>query len=391
MRRHTVTTCFGLVLLLFLNGCATTPPYNPFSVAKADIYETVDVIGLVPFRSQIKAYDLDTKLAAMEEQAISKLETAGFQVIPSIEYKKIYDEAKEAIGPMYDPDTGELDKDKKKILDEQTLGKYLSQHSEVDALMYGGINIVKANWHSNNASWDGASESTSGKDGFWANFGLGKFSGTIPALSFSTYIERTDKTRLYSLYGGVQLVQWFQGRKFVDIPKHLILSDKTKINEGIARSLNALISKGAYVAKEIYTVPIVAATSNIDQFEQPASTLIVQPTSSTEMVPISGTYISEITSNRTQVFKKKYQNLKITIKQTGNNIIATDNIYNLKISGVREGNVIKFSVRPNQVVSRFWDASGEWTVSPNGTSLEGLWKLDGGSGARGKWNLTKIE
>ncbi len=42
MCRLPVTTCFGLVLLLLLNGCATTAPYNPFSVAKEEIYKTLD-------------------------------------------------------------------------------------------------------------------------------------------------------------------------------------------------------------------------------------------------------------------------------------------------------------------------------------------------------------
>jgi len=121
------------------------------------------------------------------------------------------------------------------------------------------------------------------------------------------------------------------------------------------------------------------------------SNLSEQPVSSTEMVQIDGTYISKITSNHQKTFKKKYQNLKITIKQTGNNVIATNNTYKLKFSGIREGNVIKFSIAQNHVVSRFYGTVGEWTVSPDGISLEGFWKLEGGHGAAGKWNLTRIE
>ena len=251
MRRFTITTCSGLVLLLSLMGCATTPPYNPLSVSKEEIYATVDVIGLFPFYSQIKADDLDAKLAAMEEEVTARLESAGFRVIPSSQYKKIHDDAREAMGPMYDPKTGELDKEKHKILEEQTLGEYLGRYSEVDAFFSGGIVFAKASWSGNYANWNGASESTSGKEGFWAGFGLSNFSGTIPALSFSTYLERTDKTRLYSLYGGVQLAKWFQGGKFVDIPEKLVLSDKSKINGGIAISMHALVSGDAETSGSI--------------------------------------------------------------------------------------------------------------------------------------------
>lgn len=139
MRKLTITTCSGLVLLLSLMSCATTPLYNPLSVSKEEIYATVDVIGPVPFYSQIKAEDLDAKLAAMEDEVTARLESAGFQVVPSSQYKKIYEKAKETIGPMYDSKTGELDKEKNKILEEQTQEEYLGQFTEVDAFFIGGI------------------------------------------------------------------------------------------------------------------------------------------------------------------------------------------------------------------------------------------------------------
>jgi hypothetical protein len=375
MRRFPISTCFGLILLLLLNGCATTPSYNPFSVAKKDIYATVDVIGLVPFYSQIKVYDLDTKLAAMEEQATSKLETAGFQVIPSSEYKKIYDEVKKVVGPIYDPDTGELNKENKKALDEQTLEKYLIQHGEVDALMYGGIDRVKANWYANNTSWHGANEPTSGEEDFWVSFGLSNFSGTIPALSFSTYIERTDKTRLYSLYGGVQLAKWYRAGEFVDVPENLVLSDEVKINTGIARSMNALVSKGAYVAKEIYTIPVVVAASDSNLHEQSVSILDGQQTSSYDA---TGTYASKITPGFWRL-NLKSSTPEVTIQQTGNNVKGTFG----KGSGNFDGVIVGDTITIEWYTAR-GSGKGKWTIIPDSNQLAGSFE-------NSKWNLKKIE
>jgi hypothetical protein len=375
MCRLPITTCIGLFLLLLLNGCATTPPYNPFSVAKKDIFATVDVIGLVPFYSQIKVYDLDTKLAAMEEQATSKLETAGFQVIPSSEYKKFYDEAKKVVGPIYDPDTGELNKDKKKTLDEQTLEEYLILHSEVDALMYGGIDLVKANWHANNASWHGANEPTSGEESFWVSFGLSNFSGTIPALSFSTYIERTDKTRLYSLYGGVQLAKWYRAGEFVEVPENLVLSDEVKINAGIARSMNALITKGAYIAKEVYSIPEVVAASDLNLHEQSVSNSNGQPTTSYN---VTGTYASKITPGFWRL-NLKNTSPKVTIQQTGYNVKGTFGKGSGDFDGVIVGDTITiewYTVRGS--------GKGKWTIIPDSNQLTGSFD-------NSKWDLKKIE
>lgn len=106
-------------------------------------------------------------------------------------------------------------------------------------------------------------------------------------------------------------------------------------------------------------------------------------------IDVSGTYISEITAsgnaNGAIRFLKKKDRKEITLKQTGNTITGTDSSKNLKINGTREGNRIKFYiVRGNQI-------NGSWEINADATNLEGKWFTDGGGGASGKWNLTKIE
>lgn len=230
----------SLCVVVFMVSCTTAPTYNPFAVQKNEIYASVKTIGLMPFFSRIEANNLDDKLDMMESSVKSKLESAGFNVVESSKYQLIYDEYKAAMGPMFDANTGELNEEKYKALREQTMQEYLAQN-KVDALFYGGAVIVKARWVQNSASWNGTTEATSGRTGFWANVALGQLSGDIPGISFSSYLERPDNTRLYSLNGGIQLAQWYQGGQFVDVPPNLIFSDISKVEFGINTSLAPLL------------------------------------------------------------------------------------------------------------------------------------------------------
>ena len=112
----------------------------------------------------------------------------------------------------------------------------------------------------------------------------------------------------------------------------------------------------------------------------------------TKVAPdISGTFISEtITEFRGggQVIEKTVKDLDgnlITIKQTGNTITGSDSSKTIKINGTRAGNIINFYIiRGNEIV-------GSWAINADATEMVGEWKTDGGGGASGKWNLTKVE
>lgn len=107
---------------------------------------------------------------------------------------------------------------------------------------------------------------------------------------------------------------------------------------------------------------------------------------------ISGTYIVETTASGRgpaigvmQSFKKMNGKL-IVLKQTGNTITGSvGSQSNWMIKGTREGNIIHFYIiRPGNEID------GTWQVNANATKLVGKWNTNGGGGASGKWNLTKI-
>jgi len=117
-------------------------------------------------------------------------------------------------------------------------------------------------------------------------------------------------------------------------------------------------------------------------------------TKQTNLAPdITGTYISEITSSHPQYFRlKKHRKLVITLEQKGDSITGGDSSTNSNITGILQGNTIKFtfwSSQMNNVAGSGTPVTGEWKVNANGIKLEGSWNSH--PAASGKWNLTRIQ
>ena len=110
---------------------------------------------------------------------------------------------------------------------------------------------------------------------------------------------------------------------------------------------------------------------------------------------ISGTYISEITSDSQGKFfrSKSNRSLVITIKQDGNNISATDKSNFINIVGTKVGDTIEFYFIASSRMGSGGgnEIDGVWKVNADASRFEGKWKTSGHGGASGKWNLTKIE
>ena len=110
-----------------------------------------------------------------------------------------------------------------------------------------------------------------------------------------------------------------------------------------------------------------------------------------KVVDISGTYIAETTASGygpTHFIKSTFKNMNgklIVLKQTGNTITGSVGSKSNWIKGTREGNIINFYILTgNEII-------GSWEINADATNLEGKWFTDGGGGASGIWNRTRIE
>jgi len=115
------------------------------------------------------------------------------------------------------------------------------------------------------------------------------------------------------------------------------------------------------------------------------------PVTDPGVIDISGTYIAETTASGggpalyMMRLVKEMNGKLIVLKQTGNTITGSVSSQSNWIKGTREGNIINFYIfEGNQI-------NGSWEINADTTNLEGKWSTDGGGGASGKWNLTRVE
>ena len=120
----------------------------------------------------------------------------------------------------------------------------------------------------------------------------------------------------------------------------------------------------------------VSSISKSNLNEQPV------PASAVSGTDISGTYVSYIRGGTSDIFGGD-RKLKVTFKQSGNDIIGTNDSQRVILKGTRKGDTIKF-----EYYGGWGNLTGVWKINPGGTKLEGTWI---GNSQDGKWNLTKIE
>lgn len=234
------------VLILFIlaafYGCATTPPYEPFKVKRETVIQEVRTIGLVPLSLPAK-FDKEDQIKVEFESHITEMLTdEGFQVIPSNRFLEIYEPMKASIGPMYDPNTGELLEEKRDALVEHAKREYRRQH-DPDALLYSGIRVFKVTWSGNHARWHGVDEPTTGKRGFLAEFELHTSYGTISALSLVVILKDRQENEYYRNFGGIQLLQWVKRGSFVDVPENQLLVDSERNRRSVRIALVPLLGE----------------------------------------------------------------------------------------------------------------------------------------------------
>jgi len=106
---------------------------------------------------------------------------------------------------------------------------------------------------------------------------------------------------------------------------------------------------------------------------------------------ISGTYVSNITSSHYWRFNTEEQRtMRLEIRQEGDQVIAENKEFDLKIVGTRNGNHISFYALPNSMTQ--YEITGEWNLVPNTTRLKGNWDLTHSQHpAKGNWDLRKIQ
>ena len=211
-----LTVC---ALMLIGVSCATSTPYDPFVKTKDEIKHSMPVLAMRPV--MLAEFSRHDEVATRYEMLVTEqLESAGFTVIPSNEFAAVWDPMVEQLGGLYDPITGETDTEKLDAARQHTTNELIAKFS-INGFVAPRIDVTKAGWYGNTATWDGVKDETTGKGGFWASLAAANFQGSVPALSLIVPIYDTNGDAVYVGRGGIQLFAHFKGGKFIDVPESM--------------------------------------------------------------------------------------------------------------------------------------------------------------------------
>jgi hypothetical protein len=99
-------------VLAWLAGCAGNPPSAPapFQPAEEMRQRGVRSIALAPLRVESGVVDAARARAELEPRITARLVAAGFAVVPSEEYERLWRATAGEVGSVWDPVTGKLDR-----------------------------------------------------------------------------------------------------------------------------------------------------------------------------------------------------------------------------------------------------------------------------------------
>ena len=236
-----------LALVVALAGCATAPPYNPFQVSEDQFRTTVKRIALAPIAVPPQLGISESAKLRFDSLIEAKLQEAGFATFPAKDWGEVFARMQQEVGGVFDPRTGSPDETKTKTVWARTANEIRSRFQH-DAVLLPRIHIVKAEWSSASARWDGVSEMLASG---LAVLGAPNAHGTMPALSLVVSIGSPDPEgpAQYRHRAGIQVLEKlspiterFSGL-FVPVPQEQLLRNDERNRAAVEIALGPLLKK----------------------------------------------------------------------------------------------------------------------------------------------------
>lgn len=242
MRRELLTMTLAVGLLGA--GCAAHPPRDPFMISRDTFFKNTKTIALLPLGVPDDRDDPDPVRATFENLLQAKLWTAGFTVVPPLEYEQIWKGITQQMGGYFDPVTGERDEAKLEAA-RQHARRELAAKSHADALLRPRLVVVPASFDHGQARWSGVSEAV-GTGDFWEVLlsDTNTSNGQITGISLSVVIEDVNGAKWYANAGGIQLLAKLSYRSFKPVPRDALFADGARNAQAVDVALGPLAKGG---------------------------------------------------------------------------------------------------------------------------------------------------
>ena len=232
IRRPRVSRLVGLTVVIIATSAGNcyraAPAYDLFSVPPEEFHSKVGRVVLAPTVVQTDVLVPESILVQLDSLIVRKLNSAGFDVVPSFVYEEIWTRLNEEAGGFFDPYTGEQDQE---LFDEtvEQLKQELRDGFDPDAIAYPEVWPVDVPVSYGRAMWDGVERPASGLV-------------EVLALSLIVVVEDMDGTELYVNGGGLGVTQaWDRTLGIVPLPPAAIFQPEDCLANAVDVSLNPLL------------------------------------------------------------------------------------------------------------------------------------------------------
>jgi hypothetical protein len=243
---------FWLAVLLAAGLCANAladefpPPATVKAQLKTVVLLPVDVPSGVPRREDV--------VRRLEEAISARFTNAGITVIPAATTRALEQKLMLALGGLYDPRTGDMDKVRADTFDEHYFSE-IRRSYPADAWVHASVVLRMAPAGGVWMQWDGVRESAIGSANNAADIlHAPTVTGSLPAVSLAVVVARPDRQPLYARYGGLQPLQYFAeasaAKSMFGLPQQIdmvptdeaaLLSDPAREQRAIAIALDPLL------------------------------------------------------------------------------------------------------------------------------------------------------
>jgi hypothetical protein len=220
----------ALLTTIVATGCyRAESAYDLFLVPSEQFHSEVSSVVLAPTVAQTDVAVPESVLVRLDSLIALKLDSFGFDVVPSVVYQEIWTRLTEEAGGFYDPYTGEQDEELfEETVDE--LKRELQDGFDPDAIVYPEIWSVDAPVSYGRARWDGVERSAPGLT-------------EVVALSLIVVVEDMEGKELYANGGGLGVAEaWDRTSGIEPRPPAAIFQPEGSLAEAVDVALNPLLA-----------------------------------------------------------------------------------------------------------------------------------------------------
>lgn len=231
----------GLVATM-LSGCVR-PAYNPFKTSAAEVRSRVRTIAIAPIVASANFVDTAAARARLEPIVSEQLRAGGFAVVSSEEMEALWRRAAGDLGGIYDPITGEANKERFQAVRSAVYRELASQH-KVDAVLYVGVSPVPLALPGPKVTYCGT---TTAEPLYWPTGAAPLRDGATLAvvLCLSAALFDIEGRELYGIRHGLETVETYAVQTRAVRPLAERLQNDARLIEAVKETVGPLAQAGS--------------------------------------------------------------------------------------------------------------------------------------------------